>query len=154
MSDQNPQPDQNGRTVLIILGAVLIFVGLSNLGGSGLSGLWTTWRPFGWFLGQIGEWALPALVITGGILLVVFSGKAEGNVRLPSKGDRLYRSRSQRMLGGVMGGFAEYFSVDPTLLRLGVVVLALLTEAWPVIVIYIAAVIIVPETPAQGVDQP
>ncbi len=31
---------------------------------------------------------------------------------------RLYRSRDERMIWGVCGGIAEYFDVDPTLIRL------------------------------------
>ncbi len=31
---------------------------------------------------------------------------------------RLYRSRKEKILGGVCGGIAEYFSVDPTIVRL------------------------------------
>lgn len=31
---------------------------------------------------------------------------------------RLYRSRKQRMLGGVCGGVAAYFNLDPTVVRL------------------------------------
>lgn len=31
---------------------------------------------------------------------------------------RLYRSRDNRWLGGVAGGMAEYFNVDPTVMRL------------------------------------
>ncbi len=31
---------------------------------------------------------------------------------------RLYRSSENRLLGGVCGGVADYFNVDPTLIRL------------------------------------
>ncbi len=31
---------------------------------------------------------------------------------------RLYRSRDDRMIAGVCGGIAEYFNIDPTLVRL------------------------------------
>ena len=31
---------------------------------------------------------------------------------------RLYRSRTERMLGGVCGGLAQYFNVDPSLIRI------------------------------------
>jgi phage shock protein PspC (stress-responsive transcriptional regulator) len=31
---------------------------------------------------------------------------------------KLYRSGKERILGGVCGGIAEYFNVDPTLVRL------------------------------------
>lgn len=39
---------------------------------------------------------------------------------------RLYRSSDQRMLAGVCGGIAEYFGWDPTLVRVGWIVLTLL----------------------------
>lgn len=35
---------------------------------------------------------------------------------------RLYRSLNDRMLSGVCGGIAEYFHVDPTIVRLGWVI--------------------------------
>ncbi len=31
---------------------------------------------------------------------------------------RLYRSENERMIAGVCGGIAEYFSIDPTIVRL------------------------------------
>ncbi|RYG74413.1 PspC domain-containing protein [Lentibacillus lipolyticus] len=31
---------------------------------------------------------------------------------------RLYRSRSERMISGICGGLAEYFDIDPTIIRL------------------------------------
>ncbi len=39
---------------------------------------------------------------------------------------RLHRRRSGRMLGGVAGGLADYFDVDPVLVRIGFVVLLFL----------------------------
>ena len=38
---------------------------------------------------------------------------------------RLYRSTRNKMICGVCGGIAEYFNIDPTLVRLGVVLLSL-----------------------------
>lgn len=38
-------------------------------------------------------------------------------------GKRLFRSRNDRMLCGVCGGIAEYFNIDPTLIRLLVAIL-------------------------------
>lgn len=37
----------------------------------------------------------------------------------PPRPRRLYRSRSDRMLGGVAGGLGEYFQVDPVIFRIG-----------------------------------
>ena len=31
---------------------------------------------------------------------------------------KLYRSNTEKMLGGVCGGLAEYFNIDPTIVRL------------------------------------
>ena len=60
---------------------------------------------------------------------------------------RLYRSRTDRMLGGVAGGLAEYLGIDPLLVRLGFLCLALFDGAglW----LYLVMLLIVPEEPAQ-----
>ena len=58
---------------------------------------------------------------------------------------KLYRSRDNRMVGGVCAGLAKYFELDPTLVRLGMVVLMVLGGG---ILIYIIAWLIVPEEPA------
>lgn len=68
---------------------------------------------------------------------------------LPSH--RLTRSRRDRMVAGVAAGLAEYFDVDPTLVRLVFVITALLNGIG--VVLYIAMCIIVPvegEGPAVG----
>lgn len=39
---------------------------------------------------------------------------------------RLYRSKSERILGGVCGGLGEYLDVDPTVVRLVFILLAIL----------------------------
>ena len=56
---------------------------------------------------------------------------------------RLYRSRKNRMIAGVCGGVAEYFNVDPTLVRLGWILLTGLGGAG--LLAYIIAWIVVPE---------
>ncbi|MDN5364797.1 MAG: phage shock protein [Eubacteriales bacterium] len=57
---------------------------------------------------------------------------------------RLYRSRKDRRILGVCGGLAEYFEVDPTLVRLAIVVITVLTGFVPGIVLYILAAVIMP----------
>ena len=42
---------------------------------------------------------------------------------------KLFRSSTDRKICGVCGGIAEYFNIDSTLVRLGVVLLSLLWEA-------------------------
>ena len=55
---------------------------------------------------------------------------------------RLYRSRTQRMLCGVCGGIAEYFNIDPTLIRL---VWALIGLTGSGIIAYFVAAVIIPD---------
>ncbi len=55
---------------------------------------------------------------------------------------RLYRSRTNKMLAGVCAGIAEYFSLDPTIVRLGWVVFTCLGCSG--LLAYIIAAIIIP----------
>lgn len=59
---------------------------------------------------------------------------------------RLYRSRESRMVCGVCGGIADYFNVDPTLIRLGLVLLGCASCGTAILGYFIAAVII-PDEP-------
>jgi phage shock protein C len=61
---------------------------------------------------------------------------------------RLYRSRTNRILAGVCGGIAEYLDIDPTLLRVIWVVFTIF-GGWGLI-LYIAAVIIMPLNPSTS----
>ena len=60
---------------------------------------------------------------------------------------KLYRSRENKKVGGVCGGIAEYFALDPTLVRLGAIVLIFIWGAG--ILAYIVAWAIIPERPAH-----
>lgn len=57
---------------------------------------------------------------------------------------RLYRSQYERKLAGVCGGIANYFSIDPTLVRLMAVILFFVTAGAPMILGYIIAIFIIP----------
>jgi phage shock protein C len=57
---------------------------------------------------------------------------------------RLYRSRRYRQIAGICGGLGEYFNVDPTLVRLIFVFLAIFTAFFPMLLIYIIAWLIIP----------
>lgn len=56
----------------------------------------------------------------------------------------LRRSRSNRMIGGVVGGLANYFGMDPTLARVLYVGISILSAAFPGLIAYILLWIIVP----------
>lgn len=56
---------------------------------------------------------------------------------------RLYKSSVNYMLCGVCGGIAEYFNIDPTLVRIGWVLLVLCAGTG--VLAYIIAAILMPE---------
>jgi len=59
---------------------------------------------------------------------------------------RLYRSRTNRILGGICGGLGTYFDTDPNILRILWVALTILSVGVGVIA-YIVAWILIPEEP-------
>ena len=58
-------------------------------------------------------------------------------------GKKLYRNTENKMLAGVCSGIADYFDIDPTLVRLGWVLFSLLGGSG--VLGYIIAAIIIPE---------
>ena len=65
----------------------------------------------------------------------------------PVEYKRVYRSRKERILGGVCGGIGAYFNIDPVLVR---VAWAVLVFAYGVGLLgYIIAWIIIPEEPME-----
>lgn len=58
---------------------------------------------------------------------------------------RLYRSKKNRVIAGVCGGIGEYFNMDPTIIRLIWVLVAIFTAFLPGIVAYLLAWAIIPE---------
>lgn len=61
---------------------------------------------------------------------------------------RLMRSRDDRVIGGVAGGLGAYFGIDPVIVRLVFVILALAGGGG--ILAYIIAWIVIPEAPEGG----
>jgi phage shock protein C len=57
----------------------------------------------------------------------------------------LRRSRSDRMLGGVVGGLARYFGIDPTLARVLYVIGSVISAAFPGALVYLLLWAIIPE---------
>ena len=58
---------------------------------------------------------------------------------------KIYLSKTDKKLGGVIGGIAEAFSIDSTLLRLIFVFIVLVTGIVPGLITYIIAWLIIPE---------
>ncbi|HEX2220959.1 MAG TPA: PspC domain-containing protein [Candidatus Limnocylindria bacterium] len=62
--------------------------------------------------------------------------------------ERLYRSRDDRMIAGVAGGLAAAWKVDPSLIRIGWAVLAVVTQGLALLV-YLVMAVAVPEEPMR-----
>jgi phage shock protein PspC (stress-responsive transcriptional regulator) len=62
---------------------------------------------------------------------------------------RLYRSQTDKKIAGVCGGIAEYFDIDPTIVRVGFVIL-LLPGGLPGIIPYLILWAVIPVSPATS----
>ena len=58
---------------------------------------------------------------------------------------KLYLSNSDAKIFGVCGGIGETYDIDPTLVRLALVFLCLVTAIIPAVVAYIIAWVIIPD---------
>jgi phage shock protein C len=63
-----------------------------------------------------------------------------------SKSKRLYRS-NDRILGGVLAGFANYIYADKTIVRLVYAIVSILSAGFPGLLIYIIAWLVIPPQP-------
>ena len=63
---------------------------------------------------------------------------------------RLTRSSRHKMIAGVCGGLAEYFDLDPTVVRVAYVLISIISVAFPGILAYIVLMFVMPppEAPA------
>jgi phage shock protein C len=59
---------------------------------------------------------------------------------------KLYKSKKERILLGVCGGIAEYFSIDPTIIRL-IFILLIFTIGPLLPLFYLISALIIPEAP-------
>lgn len=60
---------------------------------------------------------------------------------------KLYLSSTDKKLAGVCGGFAEYFGLDSTLIRIGYLAMVLLAGTG--VLLYIICALVIPNKPAE-----
>jgi phage shock protein C len=65
--------------------------------------------------------------------------------------ERLYRSRRERVIGGLAGGLARNLGIDVTWVRLGWVLLAFATQG-AAILVYLVLLFVIPEEPEEVAD--
>jgi len=155
---------RTSRSLGIIFGIVLILLGFYFLSEQ------LYWFPYRWrfFWPWYMRWDLfwPLLLILIGVLYLISIRRKEsaGGVEAEGKqaeevggkpeGRKLFRSRTDRKMAGVCGGLGEYFSVDPTWVRLGWVFFTIFTGFWLGILVYVIMAIAVPEARSPGVQKP
>jgi len=88
----------------------------------------------------------PMIIIGFGVFLIVKKPFAQrGKFFTIAEGKaRLLRSKRERMLAGICGGMAEYFNIDPSLIRIGWVLLALVSGGLAILA-YIILIFVIPE---------
>lgn len=59
----------------------------------------------------------------------------------------LYRSRRHNMIAGVMGGIADRFGWNPTLVRVIFVILSISSAGFPGIIVYLVLWLVMPKKP-------
>ena len=60
---------------------------------------------------------------------------------------KLMRSANNKVLGGVLGGIAEYFEIDPTLVRVAYAALTVFSAGFPGVLLYIIMLLLMPQAP-------
>ncbi len=58
---------------------------------------------------------------------------------------RLFRSKRNRMVAGICGGFGKYFNIDANIIRLAIVILMFITGFFPVLIAYFIGIAVIPE---------
>lgn len=57
---------------------------------------------------------------------------------------RLYKDDQDKKISGVCAGVADYFGIDPNLVRIGYLILTVLTAVVPCALIYLACAVVLP----------
>lgn len=68
----------------------------------------------------------------------------KGHLPMARQIKRLHRSSKNQMIAGVCGGLAEYLGIDPVIVRLGYVILSIASAAFPGILVYLVAWLVMP----------
>lgn len=93
----------------------------------------------------------PGAIVLGVIAYVaawILMPRAQGAVPATSSRRRLVRSQTDKRIAGVCGGLAEYFDVDPTIVRVSWVILSIIAGAVIFgVVAYLIAWFIIPSSP-------
>lgn len=59
---------------------------------------------------------------------------------------RLHRLRKNRVFAGIAGGLGQYFNVDPTIIRI-ILLLLFFVSGLPIVILYLVAMLFIPQAP-------
>ncbi len=149
-------PSNTGR---YIWGTLLIVLGVMWLADRHGFDLLVPWRWHVYWPDWLGFGVIFSVVLIGLGLFLVLHGVPEnkfsqtytpqsgfsptGETNMSAK--RMTRSRNDRMIGGVCGGMADYFNLDPSLVRVGWVLATFFSGFFLGIIAYVVVMVVVPE---------
>ncbi len=157
--DESAEPGERTIDNTLFIGIIFIFFGVLLLSWqfdlfrffSVLDLPWTTiWAIFLISIGGLilfAQWQQQTNAETGG----AESGRESGEQdKSGLRGLDIHRSRSDRKIGGICGGLANHFNIDSSIVRLGWVLLTVLSKGLGVL-IYIALMFVLPEESGEQV---
>ena len=89
--------------------------------------------------------AIPLLILLVLGLILMTNVKSETSMK-----KRLYKSRTEKTLGGVCGGIAQYFDIDPTIVRLAWLIAVFCGGGG--LIAYLIAYIVIPKEPVPLIE--
>jgi len=137
----------------LLWGFVLIFIGACFLLREFT---WFDFHPFHWTWHRFDLLLPVALILMGVIYLFKMSKSDKQTSEVKKKqtsggktmANKLIRSVKDKMIGGVCGGLAEHFNIDPSLVRVGFVLVTFASGIVFGVIAYIVMMIIIPEETA------
>ena len=146
------------QTLWLIIGGILILCGLAYLFDNFSVFPYGQYHMYDWDVDWDVIW--PVLLVVAGIFYIIYvskNKKSEDDItkkegKMETNGKKLNRSVRDRKLAGVCGGLADYFNLDPTIIRVLYAVFTIFTSIILGIIVYIVMAIVVPEEELQTVD--
>lgn len=149
--EQRPERSSDDRdsALWVVVGAALVVAGVFF----GARSLGLLPREITDIMRRLAEARTGIGILLVGVAFIIWA-RSDRGFTAPARGTRLYRSRDEKWLAGVLGGLAGYFGPDVTLLRLAFIALVVLFDVWALVVAYIVMAIVVPLEPETPGAQP